>query len=139
MGIHKHHEGKSQRICEQSGVRLLLSAVIVQAMNDCDYLCSVGEDDYHIACNRGTMGFDALDWFIETPDIIEAFVSWQTEISPEAVRETLRKHLDPIRAEHEERAKEAATRKAYKQKYRKNDPMNVFRKEWNKTLGTVQR
>ena len=52
---------------------------------------------------------------------------------------TLRKHLDPIRAEHAERAKEAATRKAYKQKYRKNDPMNVFRKEWNNTLGTVQR
>lgn len=101
MGQHKLHEGINQRQGAHSGVRLLLAAVVVQAALDCDYISRVGEDDRIIVHNQSTMGYDALNWFVETPEIIDSFISWQTSVTPEAVRENLRARLAPVRAARE--------------------------------------
>ena len=80
--------------------RLLCSAILAQAATDCDMIAHYGEEGLRKATSKSNiapatdMTVAALEIFI-CSDWIDALLSWQNEIRPDAVAENLWKRLHP--------------------------------------------
>lgn len=79
-------------------LRLLCAAVIAQAANDCDMIAQYGEEHLRDVTSKSNiapateMTAKSLEVFI-CSDWLDLLLSWQTELTPDAVAENLWKRL----------------------------------------------
>ena len=103
-GLYVHSEERQERFCRSldslsngaktNPYKLLATAIIAQAAVDCSlYEPEDPKAEFKKSSDRRFLTFEALRSFINS-DWIDALLSWQNDITPEAVCEELARRIE---------------------------------------------